>query len=136
VHHQTFEQVAKLTNAVAFTHDEGHPLTVLITVLWSHFPGFRENRLSAMATRFQDRLGRWLRRHGVELRAVWARERGGNKGHHLHMLANVPVRLVEDLEGYLTNSFSISPNGLAFSYPRFGMQSIPPRAAAFSGLAE
>jgi hypothetical protein len=97
-----------------------------MTLLWSHVAEFREDRLAVMTTRLLDRLGRWLRRHAqVALYAVWTRERGYQKGHHINIMANIPVRLVSRLHEYLTHSFRINERGLDFSYGNFGMQTLP-----------
>jgi hypothetical protein len=121
--HLDFRQVTNLVNAVAFTHGSGNPLTVAVTLIWAHVPDFHENRLSKMTTSFLDRLGRWLRRHaGVELRAVWTRERGWQKGHHLNVMANIPVRFVGQLSAYLNKSFKITGKGLSMNCGKFGMK--------------
>jgi hypothetical protein len=94
-----------------------------MTVIWPHVAGFREDRLSEMTTRLLDRLGRWLRRHhNVQLRAVWTRERGHEKGHHLHLLANIPADLAPAVRVYLARSFGIAAGGLKFSHGKYGMK--------------
>jgi hypothetical protein len=112
--HLTFKQVRNLVNAVAFSNAHGAPLTARLTVLWSHFAGFREDNLGHLTTTFFDRMSKWLTRHNVVLRAVWTRERGEQKGHHLHALLNVPDRLITDLESYLRRTFEISARGVLF----------------------
>jgi hypothetical protein len=121
----TFEQVANLANAVAFVSQTSNRLVVGITLIWSHVAGFREDRLSALTTRLLDRLGRWLRRHvQIDLYAVWTRERGLQKGHHINIMANIPVHLVPRLQEYLTTSFRIKQRGIDCSYGAFGMQTL------------
>ncbi len=121
-----FEHVANLANAVAFANHTRHRLTVAMTLIWSHVAGFQDDRLGIMTTRLLDRLGRWLRRSaGIELYAVWTRERGHQKGHHLHLMANIPAGLVPQLAEYLTQSFHITQRGLKFSYGKFGMKTLP-----------
>src|SRR5207248_1691592 len=107
--HLRFDQVANLVNAVAFANHEGHRLTVAIYLEWAHVAGFREDRLSEMTTRLLDRLVRWLQRHGkIELRAVWTRERGYKKGHHINIMANIPVGLIPKLKDYLIRTYAIT----------------------------
>jgi hypothetical protein len=124
----TFEQVAHLVNATAFANHKGHRhrLTVAIALLWSHVAGFRDGRLGTMTTRLLDRINRWLRRHAsIDLHAVWTRERGYQKGHHINVMANIPVRLLPRLNEYLARSFRITERGLKFSYGDFGMKTLP-----------
>ena len=122
--HLTVEQVINLLNAVAFSNSIGHPLLVQITVIWAHFDGFSEDKLGPMTTRLFDRTGKWLRKRGIELRAVWTRERGHQKGHHLHALVNVPIKRIHDLNAYLQQAFRISTGGLRFKFGQFGMRSL------------
>lgn len=119
--HLSFEQVVELVNATRFAHSKGHPLLVHITVIWAHFEGFAPECLAPTTTKFFDAVSKWLRRRGVALRAVWVRERGQQKGHHLHALVNLPIRFVRDLEIYLQRRFAIAHGGLNFSYGRYGM---------------
>jgi hypothetical protein len=127
--HLDFEQVANLVNAVAYAKDSGNQLTVAMTLLWPHVAEFREfgeARLSSLTTRLLDRLSRWLRRHAnIELHAIWTRERGYNKGHHINIMANIPVRLLPKLGLHLTKSFEISERGLHFEYGTFGLKALP-----------
>ena len=121
--HLDFNAVANLVNAVAFANHKGSRLTVAITLLWSHVAGFRENRLPELTTQFLQGLARWLRRHAnVELHGVWTRERGYQKGHHINIMANIPVSRIPQLKDYLMNSFNITANGLDFKYGDFGMK--------------
>jgi hypothetical protein len=122
--HLSLEQVANLLNAVAFSNSTGHALIVKMTVVWAHFDGFSEDQLGALTTRFFDRIGKWLRKRGVDLRAVWTRERGQQKGHHLHALTNIPVRFLADIEPFLKRAFRVSAGGLRFRYGKFGMRSL------------
>jgi hypothetical protein len=123
--HLTLEQVRNLTNAVMFTRQSGAPLTVFLTIVWGHCPTFTERNLGTITTALFDCIGKWLRRHkhGNPLRAVWTREHGRRKGHHLHALANIPVKLLPELELQLQRSFGFSAGGLKFTLGRFGMRS-------------
>jgi hypothetical protein len=120
--HLRYEQVGELVNATRFAHWQGDPLIVHMTVIWAHFDGFTPETLAKLTTQFFDVMSKWLRRRRISLRAVWVRERGQQKGHHLHALVNVPIRLVHDLELYLIRRFAIADGGLDFSYGRFGMR--------------
>lgn len=126
----TQEQVSDLVNAVAFSHSTGHPLIAKLTVIWAHFSEFTEDRLGSLTTRFFDLIGKWLRRRGIAFRAAWTRERGQQKGHHLHALTNIPIRHLRDMEVYLRQTFRISHGGLDFSYGRYGMRTLPMQMGA------
>src|SRR3954452_3558430 len=52
--HMTFEQVANLLNAAYSARASGAPLIVSFTIVWAHFPGFAEEKLSTMTTRLFD----------------------------------------------------------------------------------
>lgn len=121
--HLEFDQVANLVNAITFTYDQGQPLIVGIVLEWPHVAGFREDRLSNITTRLFDRLGRWMKQHaGVDLRAVWTRERGRNKGHHINIIANIPVSLIGKLNEYLTRSLDIAGGGIKFRCGDYGLR--------------
>jgi hypothetical protein len=130
------DQIRSLVNAVYFADASGSPLIALMTVLWSHFPDFREENLGVFTARFWDRLSKWLRRRGIELRAVWTRERGQQKGHHMHALVNVPVRLLGPLAEHVEGSYRCSPRAVTFSYGQFGMHTLPMRLGSLRYLCK
>jgi hypothetical protein len=116
-----YQQVANIANAVAFTNAGGHPLPVFMTLIWGHCADFDETKLGPLTTRFFDCLSKWLRRHRVALRAVWTRERGPNKGHHVHALTNIPIPLLCDLDKYARRVLGASGGAIKYSYGGRGM---------------
>jgi len=118
-------QVQNLTNAVLFSDRQGQQLISGMTVLWSHLPGFKSVELPRLQTRLFKRITQWAERNGFELCAVWVRENGKQKKEHLHVIWNVPVNLLGDLERFILADMRFSKGGVEMSrggYGRFGMR--------------
>ena len=119
--HISLDQVTNLVNAILFADALGDPLIVHMTVIWSHFAGYDEGSLGPLTSRFFDKITKWHRTRGIVFKAVWTRERGENKGHHLHVLMNTPIEYIRDLQACLKLTFGITNRGLCFTYGEYGM---------------
>jgi hypothetical protein len=97
----TWEDMAALTDAVAFADERGLPLTALVTISWQSAPGFSSVHRSGWEQehkRFIGAMTRFLKKHGVVPAYVYARECIIGMGSHAHFLVHVPPARWKELK--------------------------------------
>jgi hypothetical protein len=128
------DQVALLANAHAFAGSDlvARPLTVLLTIVWRHSAQWSGcDCWSAFQTRFLDKTTRWLVRHGIGTAFVWVRETAHGSGPHTHVALHIGARpqdILPELKAWLLQAFDFQPEGVHFSYGKFGSKTPKMRA--------
>jgi hypothetical protein len=84
---------SNLHEAALFSWSIGLPLNKMLTIHMQKGGVEGREALEALQS-FLQRVQRWLRKHGIELSAIWVRENGIGEGEHVHMLLHIPVALM------------------------------------------
>jgi hypothetical protein len=112
--------VRNLVNGVAYAIGRGTPLTCHLTILWRHAATFSPVTWSKAQTDLLDKMSRYLQRQGIPVCFAWAKEIGGIKKEHTHLLLHLPrrhqgksyARLRTELIEFLIKAGSFALNGI------------------------
>jgi len=89
----TDSQATNIIEAVHFAKSLGLPLVAHLTIHWA-CTDIGDDADGKLFAKFREGLGKWTRRHGFDLTAVWARERmsgGQAEAVHCHLLFYLPL---------------------------------------------
>jgi hypothetical protein len=121
----SLNQVANLTNALAFADSQDRSLSVQITVAWEFLPKFAPATWSAQQTKLMKTMSEWLRHCGIKPTYVWVREVSDSLWHHTHIQLHIPKRqtrrIARELVTFLGHSFGFLPGGLKEELGIYGM---------------
>lgn len=90
----TLRQATNIIDAVKFAKSIGLPLVAHLTIHWS-LTNVGDDPDGTLFAKVREGLHKWLERRGIELAAVWARERqcrGQSDVAHCHLLFHLPVK--------------------------------------------
>lgn len=96
----TPRQVRELVNAEAFGERQGLSFAVHVTIHWQCDPAFNVAAWGERMTRFLDKLGRWLDRHGIPVAYAYAHEVGSRYGEHTHLALHLPKAKRDVIQSY------------------------------------
>ena len=123
-HHLVFEQQRELVNALTFAEADQsqRPLSAFLTIIWRHSADFREADWVRRERLLWLKVGKWLKRKGVEHRCIWVREYGFQKGPHLHALLDVPNRVRGELGQFIQKTERLRAGGVHLAPSRTAKQ--------------
>jgi hypothetical protein len=110
--HLVYEQLRELINALTFAEVLGMCPNTFLTIIWKHSAGFQEADWARRERLFWIKVRQWLKRNGVEHRCLWVREKGRQKGPHLHALLHVPEGLRGKFAQYIQETENLSQGGV------------------------